>query len=39
MGEIQCSAIAWSARTTYALASFTKKIKKKGDEEIAKIQI
>ncbi|CAD8172085.1 unnamed protein product [Paramecium octaurelia] len=39
VGEIQCFAIAWSAKSTYALASFSKKLKKKGDEEKSKTQI
>lgn len=39
IGEITCLAIAWSSKGSYALASFSRKLKKRGDDEKAKTQI
>lgn len=36
IGEINCLALAWSCNGTYALSSFSRKFKRRGDEEKAK---
>jgi bromodomain and WD repeat domain-containing protein 1/3 len=32
-GELKCLAISWSATGTYALGSFSRRLRRRGDQE------